>query len=118
MSAVTSSNRTSIPIIDLHNDDASIVKEIDDALQKYGFFYIANHDISMELVKKQFDISQKLFDLPLDIKKSMPFNPILDIGYLGSDQQALEKTLLTTKRKRKRKQQQKKQRHLIRKNNS
>jgi isopenicillin N synthase-like dioxygenase len=85
-----------IPIIDLHNDDATIVKEIDDALQKYGFFYIQNHDISQELVEQQFDISQKLFDLPVETKTSMPFSPILDIGYLGSDQQALEKTLLLT----------------------
>jgi isopenicillin N synthase-like dioxygenase len=84
----------SVPVIDLQEPDASkIVAQLDAALQQFGFFYVQNHGIPESLIQQQFDISRQLFDLPMDVKQSMPFNGTLDIGYLAAGGQALEKTL-------------------------
>jgi isopenicillin N synthase-like dioxygenase len=84
------SSRPICRIIDLADTDIrSISRQIDLALREHGFFYIQNHGISQDLIDKQFAISRQIFDLPVDVKTSMPFNPTLDIGYLGSGLQAV-----------------------------
>jgi isopenicillin N synthase-like dioxygenase len=84
----------SVPILDLHQPHEEIVAQLDAALKQFGFFYVTNHGIPQELIDEQFKISKQLFDLPEDVKQSMPFDGTLDIGYLGSGGQALEKTLI------------------------
>ncbi|KAG7340673.1 2OG-Fe(II) oxygenase superfamily-domain containing protein [Nitzschia inconspicua] len=85
-----------VPIIDLQDpNESNIVAQLDAALQQFGFFNVKNHGIPESLIEQQFDISKQLFDLPLHIKQSMPFDGTLDIGYLAAGGQALEKTLRT-----------------------
>lgn len=82
-----------IPIIDLHNihhlEDSKInndkLKAVIDAIYEAsttsGFFYVINHGISADLIKRQFELTKKLMDLPQDIKDKYEINE----GYRGFD---------------------------------
>eukprot|EP00965_Chrysotila_dentata_P246035 6206921-Pleurochrysis_carterae.AAC.3 len=70
-----------------------------EALSRWGFFYLADHGIAEELISDQLMQRQRvlvqaraLFDLPADVKLSMPFDAELDVGYLGSGGQALDES--------------------------
>ena len=76
-------------MIDLEADRSIAVATLDAALRKYGFFYVTNHGIPGELIERQFRVAADLFALPLEEKRSMPFDPDLDIGYVGSGSQSL-----------------------------
>ncbi|PKX96252.1 isopenicillin N synthase family dioxygenase [Aspergillus novofumigatus IBT 16806] len=59
-----------IPIIDLsklHSSNVEerreLAREIDQACTKVGFFYIKNHGISEELIKKTYEAAHRFFDL-------------------------------------------------------
>ncbi|KAL2862501.1 putative oxidoreductase, 2OG-Fe(II) oxygenase family [Aspergillus lucknowensis] len=45
-----------------------LAKQLLDAIQNIGFFYIINFGLSQEEVDRQFSIGKQLFDLPLDEK--------------------------------------------------
>ncbi|KAL4871338.1 hypothetical protein BDV12DRAFT_206511 [Aspergillus spectabilis] len=45
-----------------------LAKQLFEAIQKIGFFYIINFGLSQEEVDQQFSIGKQLFDLPLDEK--------------------------------------------------
>ena len=80
-----------VPVIDLlHGGHSTNVALLDAALRRFGFFYVKNHGVETALIEKQFQVAAKLFDLPLDTKRSMPFDGTLDIGYVGSGGQALD----------------------------
>lgn len=79
-----------VPIIDLLSDRALQVETLDLALRKFGFFYVKNHNLS---VQAQFEMAKKFFDLSQDVKESMPFNAQLDIGYVGQHGQNLDPNL-------------------------
>ena len=82
----------SVPVVDLSFPFNATLGTILTALRTFGFFYIANHGVAQTLIDEQFAQSQLLFALPHTAKNSMPFNGTLDIGYLGSGAQALEKS--------------------------
>lgn len=86
-----SNNKPICRIIDLDDPKgpSEVSIQMDLALREHGFFYIKNHGIPSRLIQDQFDISHQIFDLPLSEKQSMPFDPVLDIGYLGSGLQAV-----------------------------
>jgi isopenicillin N synthase-like dioxygenase len=79
-----------VPIVDLAGDRETAVATVDLALRHFGFFYVTNHGIDSALLQKQFDVAAELFALPLEEKLSMPFDPELDIGYVGSGVQSLD----------------------------
>jgi isopenicillin N synthase-like dioxygenase len=54
-----------VPVIDLSGDQSVVVKTLDHALRKFGFFYVTGAGIPSELVAAQFDIASKLFQLPI-----------------------------------------------------
>jgi isopenicillin N synthase-like dioxygenase/RimJ/RimL family protein N-acetyltransferase len=64
----------SIPIIDVealvtHSPDAHVVaQEIGRACREFGFFYIKNHGISLQLQQKLESLSRAFFDLDLETK--------------------------------------------------
>lgn len=68
---------TSIPIIDIYglvnntNQKANVAKEIGDACSRYGFFYIVNHGVDIELQNRLESLSKKFFELPLDVKNKI-----------------------------------------------
>jgi isopenicillin N synthase-like dioxygenase len=81
-----------VPVVDLAGDIDTAVATLDSALRHFGFFYVQNHGIDAQLIEKQFQVAAQLFALPEPEKRAMPFNPHLDIGYVGSGVQTLDPT--------------------------
>jgi len=81
-----------VPVIDLLEDRGANVARLDAALRQFGFFYLKNHGVDLELVEKQFKVASGLFDLPRDVKDSAlgPFDSDLDIRYVGTGVQSLD----------------------------
>ena len=82
-----------VPVVDLLGDPDVQVNTVDLALRTFGFFYVKNHGLDEE-VQAQFEASRRFFDLSKDAKDSMPFDPLLDIGYVGPHGQNLDPNLL------------------------
>ena len=72
-----------VPIIDLKCAACDLAAEVGQALRRFGFFYVANHDIPHSLLHQQLEQNRRLFDLPAETKNTMPLNVTLDIGYSG-----------------------------------
>lgn len=79
-----------VPIVDLGGSREVAVATVDMALRRFGFFYVKNHGIDESLLARQFQVAADIFDLPLEEKRSMPFDAELDIGYVGSGVQHLD----------------------------
>lgn len=69
-----------IPVIDISalipgsaNQDglSATIKNIEDATQRVGFFYIANHGVSVELQAKLEILSRQFFSLPIEEKRKI-----------------------------------------------
>lgn len=77
------SQHTKIPVIDLarwksessQEDRLKIAKELVAACQEVGFVYIVNHGVPKETLDKAFEISKKLYDLPMEEKMKAPHPP-------------------------------------------
>ncbi|WRX09400.1 Oxoglutarate/iron-dependent dioxygenase - like 10 [Theobroma cacao] len=58
----------SIPLLDLQGlhgpNHSSVIKEIGEACQNYGFFQVKNHGISPEVIDKMLHVSKEFFHLP------------------------------------------------------
>lgn len=59
---------SSLPIIDLRDDESSIVRVMRDACSTTGFFYLRNHNLD-ESQRRMFALSQDFFRLPLQVKE-------------------------------------------------
>lgn len=79
-----------VPVLDLSLDRATVVQTMDQALRQFGFFYVRGHGVDPALVQGQWEAAKALFALPLQEKISMPFDPQLDIGYVGQGVQSLD----------------------------
>ncbi|XAR70487.1 Aminocyclopropanecarboxylate oxidase [Bertholletia excelsa] len=65
-------NPIELPIIDLASvDRISAANSLRQACVEYGFFYLTNHGIEEELLKRVFDESRKFFSLPLEDKMKL-----------------------------------------------
>jgi len=82
-----------VPILDLHADLGVQVETVDRALRTFGFFYVKNHGLEMD-IESQFEASHKFFNLPDIEKNTMPFDSQLDIGYVGPHGQNLDPSLV------------------------
>lgn len=77
-----------LPIIDLAplqgGDGASLQRlgaELQDALTRFGFFFIRNHGVPWSLVERTFDAAERFHAQPIEAKMAMQFNRH-NIGYL------------------------------------
>lgn len=59
---------TSIPLIDLAGTVEDCATAVHRACRETGFFYIANHGVSADLVAAQFAAAGRFFDLPIEEK--------------------------------------------------
>lgn len=84
-----------VPVVDLRADRKIQVDTLDSALREFGFFYVKNHHnlVEASAIQAQFEMAEKLFDLPLEEKEAMPFDAQLDIGYVGQNGQNLDPSL-------------------------
>ena len=79
-----------VPVVDLSGSREIAVSTVGTALRHFGFFYVKNHGIDVSLLARQFQVAADIFKLPLEEKRSMPFDAELDIGYVGSGVQHLD----------------------------
>ncbi|XP_075635953.1 feruloyl CoA ortho-hydroxylase F6H1-3-like [Castanea sativa] len=60
----------SIPIIDMSNwDEPKVSESICDAAEKWGFFQIINHGVSIEVLENVKDATHRFFNLPAEEKR-------------------------------------------------
>ena len=83
-----------IPIIDIRNIsgddfDDELVSTCHEALTKTGFFYLKQDIISSSSMKELLELSDKYFNLPVDIKQNH-FNAKLNRGYTGYKEETLD----------------------------
>ncbi|XWS62020.1 hypothetical protein CRYUN_Cryun07bG0175000 [Craigia yunnanensis] len=85
-----------LPIIDLSSPDRlSTANSIRQACIDHGFFYLVNHGVEEELLKKVFEQSSKFFSLPIEDK--MKFAKKNHRGYTAPYAEKLDTTSLSTK---------------------
>lgn len=62
---------SSIPIIDLAQEEAVCVEKLRDACTRVGFFYLTGHGIDPAIIRGGFQQAKRFFDLPLDDKLAL-----------------------------------------------
>lgn len=65
-----------IPIIDVAalvdgSDPEGVARQIGETCEQVGFFYVKNHGVPSELVKRMYEVTEKFFDLPEDVKNDI-----------------------------------------------
>ncbi|KAK3847635.1 MAG: hypothetical protein J3R72DRAFT_430478 [Linnemannia gamsii] len=73
----TSGNIT-IPVIDFSlfaSDPQECARQVGEASQNIGFFYLKNHGLSQELISRMFDTSESFFQQPLESKTKHLIGP-------------------------------------------
>ncbi|MGF1522479.1 MAG: isopenicillin N synthase family dioxygenase [Leptolyngbyaceae cyanobacterium] len=89
-----------IPLVDFaefRTGDTSarhaIAQQIRQACQEVGFLYLKHHGVSPELVECLFGNAKAFFNLPLEIKKQIPWTtPECNCGYIPMQTQHLDPT--------------------------
>ncbi|KAL5737152.1 hypothetical protein ACOSP7_031593 [Xanthoceras sorbifolium] len=58
-----------VPIIDLGCEDRpSLVRQIGDACENYGFFQVTNHGVGLEAVERMLEVAKEFFEMPVEEK--------------------------------------------------
>ncbi|KAK3817011.1 MAG: hypothetical protein J3R72DRAFT_460864 [Linnemannia gamsii] len=87
----TSSNVT-IPVIDFSlfaSNPEECARQVGEASQNIGFFYLKNHGLSQELIGRMFDTSESFFQRPLESKTKHLIGPDY-AGYLPMKSESLD----------------------------
>ncbi|CAN1278349.1 Protein DMR6-LIKE OXYGENASE 2 [Linum perenne] len=74
-----------IPVIDLSSPAESLVSQIGDACEKWGFFQVINHGVPVELVQNMKRVAKEFFDLPMEDKKKVQRDEVHPMGYHDSE---------------------------------
>uniref|UniRef100_A0A2P2JZV8 Oxidoreductase family protein n=1 Tax=Rhizophora mucronata TaxID=61149 RepID=A0A2P2JZV8_RHIMU len=78
-----------IPVISLSvsspSDIERILSEIGDACQKWGFFQVINHGVSLELRQKVEKLAKEFFNQPLEEKLKVKRNEVYPVGYYDGE---------------------------------
>ncbi|CAN0892019.1 Flavanone 3-dioxygenase 2 [Linum grandiflorum] len=71
-----------IPIIDLSSSPAeSLISQIGDACEKWGFFQAINHGVPPELNRSMKRVGKELFDLEMEAKRKVKRDEFQPMGY-------------------------------------
>ena len=73
-----------VPVIDLKCNTCDLVADVGSALQRFGFFYVANHGIPADLIGQQLELNRKLFALPSETKNKMAFIALAESEEVGN----------------------------------
>ena len=93
--SITSMSFSSLPIIDLKQDEATIIKSIFNACSTTGFFYLRNHNL-LDAQQRMFKLTKEFFQLPLNIKEQYLINKE-NHGYVRRGQENLDSILTDEK---------------------
>ncbi|CAO2813486.1 unnamed protein product [Amaranthus hypochondriacus] len=74
-----------IPVIDLSSSTDSVIEEIKEACEKWGFFQVVNHGVPQEKRKKAEYLARKFFGLPMEEKKKVRRDEENPLGYYDSE---------------------------------
>ena len=80
----------SLPIIDLKEDESTIIHSIFNACSITGFFYIRNHNL-LDAQQRMFKLAKEFFRLPLNIKEQHMITEE-NFGYVQRGQENLDST--------------------------
>ncbi|GMI76400.1 hypothetical protein HRI_001309300 [Hibiscus trionum] len=90
------SDALQLPVVDLSSPDRfSTANSIRQACVDHGFFYLVNHRVGEDLVKKVFEQSNKFFSLPIEDKMKLARKNYR--GYTALYAEKLDTTYLSTK---------------------
>ena len=79
---------SSLPVLDLRADEASIIQSMFNACSSTGFFYLRHHPL-LDLQRRMFHLAKEFFALPLEVKEKQ----IIDQhnhGYVRRGQENLD----------------------------
>lgn len=80
-----------IPIIDLQEDEATIVKKLKYACEVVGFMQVVGHGIPEELQDRQLELQKKFFQLPEAQKKALTTSAASPVrGHFGKGGEDLD----------------------------
>ena len=74
-----------IPVIDISSSTDSVIGEIKEACEKWGFFQVVNHGVPHEKRKKAEYLARKFFGLPMEEKKKVRRDEENPLGYYDSE---------------------------------
>jgi isopenicillin N synthase-like dioxygenase len=65
---------TEIPLVDISplidgSDPHDVAKQIGEACEKVGFFYVKNHGVSTNLIERMYTAAEHFFNLPIEVKQ-------------------------------------------------
>ncbi|CAF3372463.1 unnamed protein product [Rotaria sp. Silwood2] len=81
---------SSLPIIDLKADEATIIQSISSACSTTGFFYLRNHSL-LDAQERMFKLAKEFFCLPLNTKEQYIITKE-NYGYVRRGQENLDST--------------------------
>lgn len=81
---------SSLPVVDLKDDQSTIVKSIFQAGSTTGFFYLRNHPL-LKAQQQMFQLAKQFFQLPMEVKEQHLITPE-NQGYVRRGQENLDST--------------------------
>jgi isopenicillin N synthase-like dioxygenase len=72
------SGNVTIPVIDFSlfaSNPEECARQVGEASQNIGFFYLKNHGLPQDLIDKMFDASESFFQRPIDAKSKHMIGP-------------------------------------------
>ncbi len=72
-----------LPILDLERDPGELARALNAACEDVGFFYVANHGVSDELLRRVFALSARFHAEPLEAKEKLAINAF-HRGYIAT----------------------------------
>mmetsp|Transcript_63589 Transcript_63589/g.103028 ORF Transcript_63589/g.103028 Transcript_63589/m.103028 type:complete len:712 (+) Transcript_63589:187-2322(+) len=83
-----------IPIIDLQQDEATLVEQLRYACEDVGFMQITGHGVSEELQARHRDFHKRFFQLPDEVKERLKLNEDSPVrGWFGRGGEDLDNVL-------------------------
>lgn len=84
---------SNLPIVDLKDDEETIIKSIFNAAITTGFFYLRNHDLYPQQLQ-MFQLAKQYFQLSIEEKEKNLINKQNNFGYLRRGHENLDSTLI------------------------
>lgn len=81
-----------LPILDLSREPTELARALNTACEDVGFFYVANHGVADELLRRVFMQSSRFHAQPLELKQQLAINSF-HRGYIGASSYRLNETL-------------------------